>query len=267
MRIGNKDFRDNNTYIMGILNVTPDSFSDGGKFNSIDAALHHTEKMIEDGADIIDIGGESTRPGYTKISVAEEIERGVPIISEIKSRFDIVVSCDTYKSEVAEASLKGGADMINDIWGLKYDARMKDIVKQYNCAVCIMHNRENSTYNDLVRDCMTDLKESIGLAKSVGIADEKIIIDIGIGFAKTLEDNLMLTKNLDKFSELGYPLLYAASRKSMIGLTLDLPSHERLEGTIATSVIATLKGAQFIRVHDVKENARAIKMTRAIMGI
>ena len=265
MIIGNKEFKNSNTYIMGILNVTPDSFSDGGRYNSIDAALKHAEKMIAEGVDIIDIGGESTRPGYTKISDMEESERIAPVIRAIKERFDISVSADTYKSEVAKAALSAGVDMINDIWGLKYDADMAQIIKKYDASVCIMHNRKNAVYTDLINNIKQDLKESINISKSAGITDDKIIIDPGIGFAKTLDDNLAVTKNLESFFSLGYPLLYGASRKSMIGLTLDLPADQRLEGTLATTVIACMKGAMFVRVHDVTENKRVIDMTQAIL--
>lgn len=265
MIIGNKEFKNGNTYIMGILNVTPDSFSDGGRYNSIDAALKHAENMIAEGVDIIDVGGESTRPGYTKISDNEEAERISPVIRAIKEHFDIPVSADTYKSYVAENALLSGADMINDIWGLKYDADMAQIIKKHNASVCIMHNRENGVYTDLINDIKQDLKESINIAKNIDIPDNKIVIDPGIGFAKTLDDNLAVTKNLEQFLSLGYPLLYGASRKSMIGLTLDLPANQRLEGTLATTAIACMKGAMFVRVHDIKENKRVIDMTQAIL--
>lgn len=266
MIIGNKEFKNGKTYIMGILNVTPDSFSDGGTHNTPDAALCHAKKMIDEGVDIIDIGGESTRPGYTKISDEEEISRIAPVIKAVKKEFDIPVSVDTYKSAVAKAAILAGADMVNDIWGLKYDPNMANTVKKYNTAVCIMHNRDNSVYNDLLADIENDLKESIKIAKSVGIADDKIVIDPGIGFAKSLSDNLITTKHMDKFIKLGYPLLYGSSRKSMIGLTLDLPADERVEGTLATTVYACIKGAMFVRVHDIKENRRIIDMTHAILN-
>ena len=265
MIIGNKEFKNDRTYIMGILNITPDSFSDGGSYTDIDTALYHTEKMITEGADIIDIGGESTRPGFTQVTVSEEIGRVVPVISAIKERFDIALSSDTYKPEVAKEALLAGADMINDIWGLKYSPDMADIIKSADASVCIMHNREKAGYIKLLDDVKNDLKESIAIAKNAGISDNKIVLDPGIGFAKTLEDNLKITKELDTFSELGYPLLYGASRKSMIGLTLNLPVTERLEGTLATTAVACIKNAQFIRVHDVKENKRVIDMIKAIM--
>ena len=266
MIIGSKEFKKDCTYIMGILNVTPDSFSDGGSYTDIDIALQHTEKMISDGADVIDIGGESTRPGYTEIPSDEEIKRVVPVIRAIKDRFDIPVSVDTYKSDVAKAALSVGCDMVNDIWGLKYSPDMADIIKSYDASVCIMHNREKAGYINLIDEVKDDLRESLAIAKKAGIADEKIILDPGIGFAKTLDDNLMITKHLNEFSELAYPILYGASRKSMIGLTLNLPVTERLEGTLATTAIACMKGAQFVRVHDVKENKRVIDMIQAIMN-
>ena len=266
MKIGNKLFEDNRTHIMGILNVTPDSFSDGGKFSEISAALKHAEEMIKDGAVIIDIGGESTRHGYTKISDEEEIDRVAPIIEAVKLNFDIPVSIDTYKSKVAEAAIKSGADMVNDIWGLKYDADMANVVSRNNSAVCIMHNRKEAVYSDFLNDVKNDLTESIAIAKNHGISDEKIVLDPGVGFAKSLEQNLLITNKLETLSDLGYPILLGTSRKSMIGLTLDLPVTERVEGTLATTVLACIKGALFVRVHDIKENYRIIKMTEAIIN-
>lgn len=265
MKIRNKDFS-GHTYIMGILNVTPDSFSDGGKFNSVDVALKHTEQMIKDGADIIDVGGESTRPNYTQISDEEEIQRVVPVIEKIRANFDIPISIDTYKSAVGDAALSAGADMINDIWGFKYDDKMADITKKHNAFCCLMHNRENTAYNNFVEDVISDLRESVDIAKKAGIDDDKIILDPGVGFAKTYEQNLEIINKLEKLDVLGYPVLLGTSRKSVIGLTLDLPVTERVEGTIATSVLAVIKKSLFVRVHDVKENKRAIKMTEKILG-
>ena len=267
MIIGNKQFCKNKTYVMGILNVTPDSFSDGGKFNNISSALFHVEEMIKDGASVIDIGGESTRPGYTQISSEEEIERVVPYIEAVKANFDTIISIDTYKSDVAKESALAGADLINDIWGLKYDTKMAEVVKKYDKSVCIMHNRAEAKYNSFLDDVVSDLTESIEIAKNADIENDKIIIDPGIGFAKSLDENLMIMKNIEIFHSLGFPVLIGASRKSMIGLTLNLPSDKRLEGTIATSVIACMKGAAFVRVHDVKENKRAIDMTEAMLNI
>lgn len=263
MIIRNKTF-ENDTYIMGILNVTPDSFSDGGKWNNINSALRHTEEMIANGAAIIDIGGESTRPGYTLISDEEEIGRVVPVIKAIRQRFDIPISIDTYKSEVAKAALDVGADLINDIWGFKYDMKMADVCREYGAACCLMHNRNNTDYTDYFADVLTDLQESIDIAKAAGIVDNKICTDPGIGFAKSLEQNLSLTQNVDILHSLGYPILLGTSKKSMIGLTLDLDKNERVEGTLVTSVLAVQKNCLFVRVHDVKENVRAVKMAKAL---
>lgn len=214
MIIGNKEFG-NHTYVMGILNVTPDSFSDGGKFNNIDSALKHTEQLINDGADVIDVGGESTRPNYTKISDEEEIERVVPVIEKIKADFDVPVSIDTYKSKVAAAAVGAGADLVNDIWGLKYDKNMAEVIAKSGAACCLMHNRERAEYNSFVEDVLDDLRETIAIAKKAGIADDKIILDPGVGFAKSYEQNLIITNNVDRLNELGYPVLLGTSRKSM----------------------------------------------------
>ena len=266
MRIGSRDFATTgHTYIMGILNVTPDSFSDGGKFNQIDEALKHAEEMIRDGADVIDIGGESTRPGYTKISDEEETGRVVPVIEAVKKEFEIPISVDTYKSGVAEAAAQAGADLINDIWGLKYDARMAEVIAKSGLACCLMHNRDNAEYRNFMEDMKQDLRETIALAKAAGIADDKIILDPGVGFAKSYENNLEVISRLKEFNELKYPVLLGTSRKSVIGLTLDLPAAERVEGTIVTTVMAVEAGCMFVRVHDVKENHRAIQMAEAIL--
>ena len=264
MKIGDKTFNKNKTYIMGILNVTPDSFSDGGKHSTQSAALRHAEQMILDGADIIDIGGESTRPGHIQISDSEEIERTAGIIQLIKSNFDIPVSIDTYKSSVAEEAIKSGADMINDIWGFKYDEKMAQLVKRTNTACCLMHNKSNTSYNDFINDVISDLEECIKIAKSADIDDDKIILDPGICFGKTHEHNLDIMRNLKKFN-LGYPMLLGASRKSMIGNVLGTDASQRLEGTLATTVMAVQSGYMFVRVHDVKENRRVIQMTEAIL--
>ena len=267
MRIGSRDFATTgHTYIMGILNVTPDSFSDGGKFNQIAAALKHAEEMIRDGAEVIDIGGESTRPwGYTKISDEEETGRVVPVIEAVKKEFGIPISVDTYKSGVAEAAAQAGADLINDIWGLKYDPHMAEVIAKSGLACCLMHNRDNTEYRNFMEDMKQDLRETIALAKAAGIADDKIILDPGVGFAKSYENNLEVIRRLKEFNELKYPVLLGTSRKSVIGLTLDLPAAERVEGTIVTTVMAVEAGCMFVRVHDVKENHRAIQMAEAIL--
>lgn len=266
MLIGNKEFdTENKTYVMGILNVTPDSFSDGGSYCDLKKAVQHAGDMIEAGAHIIDIGGESTRPGYTQISEEEEIERIVPVIRAVKTAYDIPVSVDTYKSRVAEAAILAGADLINDIWGLKYDGTMAAVIAKYDKPCCLMHNRADMDYNNFMEDVLHDLQESVELALQAGIAQDKIILDPGVGFAKTYEQNLEVTANVSKLYELGYPVLLGTSRKSMIGLTLDLPADERVEGTLATTVMAVEQRCAFVRVHDVQENVRAIKMTEAIL--
>lgn len=266
MIIGNKEFDlEHHFYMMGILNVTPDSFSDGGRYTNLDDALFQAESMIRDGADILDVGGESTRPGHEKITGAEEIERICPIIEGIKNRFDISISLDTYKSEVAKAGITVGADMINDIWGLKWDKNMADVIAKTGVACCLMHNREDSDYEDLMTDILKDMQESVDIATKNGIEASKIMLDPGIGFAKDLNQNLVVMNNLAQLKKLGYPILLGTSRKSMIGLTLDLPVNEREEGTIATSVMGLMTGCSVFRVHDVKKNLRALRMTEAIM--
>lgn len=266
MIIGGRQFETTgHTYVMGILNVTPDSFSDGGKWNSMDAALKHAEDMINDGADILDIGGESTRPGYMLLPDDEEISRVAPVIEAVKKNFNIPVSVDTYKSAVAEAALQAGADLVNDIWGLKYDPNMASVIAKAEVPCCLMHNRKEAVYNDYLPDVLNDLRDCVRLAKQAGIADENIILDPGIGFGKTLEHNLILTNHVELLHELGYPILLGTSRKSMIGLTLDLPKDQREEGTLVTTVMGVMKGCMFVRVHNVLANRRAVDMTEAIL--
>ena len=265
MQIGGRKFdTKQHCYVMGILNVTPDSFSDGGKFQRMDKALFRVEEMIGEGADVIDIGGESTRPGYTEISVQEETERVIPVIEEIKIRFDIPISVDTCKADVAKAGISAGADLINDIWGLKYDAAMAAVIAKAGVPCCLMHNRADIAGQLCITDVIDELRESVSLAEKAGIAAERIILDPGVGFGKTYGQNLEMLAKLEKLHVLGYPLLLGCSRKSVIGLTLDLPVGERLEGTLVTTAAAVLKGCGFVRVHDVKENVRAVKMAEAI---
>lgn len=266
MKIGNKIFEPSEkTYVMGILNVTPDSFSDGGSYTSIDKAMEQTEKMIQQGADIIDVGGESTRPGHVQIGDEEEIKRVVPVIREIKKKFDIPVSIDTYKSVVAKAALEAGADLLNDIWGFRYDEKMAELAAKYDVPVCLMHNRDNLDYDDFMEDVKKDLQISLDIAEKYGVKKENIMLDPGVGFGKTYEQNLMVMNHLEEIVDMGYPVLLGTSRKSVIGLTLDLPVDEREEGTLATSVLGAIKGCQFVRVHDVEKNVRALKMTDAIL--
>lgn len=266
MQIGNRNFEiGNHTYVMGILNVTPDSFSDGGQYNNMDTVLFRVEEMIKEGADIIDVGGESTRPGYEQISADEEIDRVVPVIEQIKEHFDIPVSLDTYKATVAKAGIVAGADLINDIWGLKYDECMAEVIAGADVPCCLMHNRKEPTYQNFIQDVLADLIESVQLAQKAGIKQDKIITDPGIGFAKSYEQNLLLLQKLEVLKSLGCPVLLGTSRKSVIGLTLDLPAHQRINGTIATTVLGVVKGCSFVRVHDIKENVQAIKMAEAIL--
>lgn len=331
MRIGSREFDvENKTYVMGILNVTPDSFSDGGKWNRMDRAMRHVEEMLAEGMDILDIGGESTRPGADYgMSAEEELERVMPYIEAVKARFDVPISLDTYKSQVAEAGIAAGVDLINDIWGLKWDARMAQVIADHGVACCLMHNRraveqdsgnaipgreschvavepgsssvipgrESSSvaveqgsghvvmgrasssgamgqrsavdnpygYENFLEDVAADLAESVELARRAGIGEDRIILDPGVGFAKSYEQNLAIINHLESLRMLGYPVLLGTSRKSVVGLTLDVPVEERLEGTLATTVIGVLKGCSFVRVHDVKENVRAIRMVRAIL--
>ena len=266
MKIGNKIFEPSEkTYVMGILNVTPDSFSDGGSYTSIDKAMEQAEKMIQQGADIIDVGGESTRPGHVQIGDEEEIKRVVPVIREIKKKFDIPVSIDTYKSVVAKAALEAGADLLNDIWGFRYDEKMAELAAEYDVPVCLMHNRDNLDYDDFMEDVKKDLQISLDIAEKYGVKKENIMLDPGVGFGKTYEQNLMVMNHLEEIVDMGYPVLLGTSRKSVIGLTLDLPVGEREEGTLATSVLGAIKGCQFVRVHDVEKNVRALKMTDAIL--
>lgn len=265
MRIGNREFQtEKHTYIMGILNVTPDSFSDGGKFNGRDQAIAHVQQMIEEGADVIDIGGESTRPGHQQISEEEEIQRTAPIISLIKSRFDIPVSIDTYKARVAEAALEAGADLVNDIWGLKYDPAMASLIAQAKVPCCLMHNRKTAEYSNFMEEMKEDLRETLAIAEMAGIPKGTIILDPGVGFGKTYENNLEAIYRMEELHALGCPLLLGTSRKSVIGLTLNLPVTERLEGTLATTVLAAMARYGFVRVHDVKENKRAAQMAEAV---
>ncbi len=266
MQIGKKIFDlTHEVLIMGILNVTPDSFSDGGKFNTRDTSLKQVEKMITDGADLIDLGGESTRPGHTQIGDAEEIDRVAPMIEAIRQRFDIPISIDTYKSAVGEAALKAGADLVNDIWGFKYDPDLAKVTAKYKVPCILMHNRNNRNYNHLMTDLNRDLQESIDIAINAGVSQDTIILDPGIGFAKDYAQNMAVMNHLETLQTLGYPILLGTSRKGFIGLTLDLPVTERVEGTVATTVIGIMKGASIIRVHDVRENKRAAKMTAAIL--
>ena len=266
MRIGGKEFDlKKNTYIMGILNVTPDSFSDGGRYDGLDRAIEHAKQMIQEGVDIIDVGGESTRPGHVQITEEEEIARVVPVIRKLKEEFDIPVSIDTYKSAVAAAAIEAGADLVNDIWGLKWDERLAPLLAKEDVACCLMHNRDNHEYKDFIEDFCSDIEETLAIAKKAGIKEERIVLDPGVGFGKNFEQNLSIMKHMDVFSRWGLPILLGTSRKSVIGLALDLPVDQREEGTAATTVLGRMKGASIFRVHDVKTNYREMKMIEAIL--
>ncbi len=266
MRIGGRDFdTENGVYIMGILNLTPDSFSDGGRWTERDAALRQAARMASEGAAIIDLGGESTRPGHTPVGAAEEAERVLPMVEAVKRETGLPVSVDTYKYETARLALEAGADMINDVWGLKYDAgEMARVIAGSGAACCLMHNRARAEYAHPMPELLHDLRETLRIADAAGIGRDKIILDPGVGFGKSYEQNLAVLNRLEELRVLGLPVLLGASRKSVVGLTLGLPVDERLEGTLATTAIGVLKGAAFIRVHDVRENLLAAKMALAI---
>ena len=255
------------TLIMGILNVTPDSFTDGGKYNRLSAAVKRAFQMVEEGADIIDIGGESTRPGYRGISETEEIARVMPVIETLKSRpdFSAPLSIDTYKAATARAALERGVEMVNDIWGLRADPDLAAVTASFGVPICLMHNRNSTTYRELVPEVIRELQESIELAKTAGVSDDRIIIDPGIGFGKDLDQNLAVMHRLEDFRGLGYPLLLGTSRKSMIGKTLNLPALDRIEGTAATVACGIAAGADIVRVHDIKEMRRVVLMTDAMV--
>ncbi|WIV21334.1 dihydropteroate synthase [Paenibacillus polygoni] len=254
------------TLIMGIVNVTPDSFSDGGQYNSVDRAVAHAVELFEQGADIIDIGGESTRPGHTVISSEEEIARVVPVIESLhKTAPHIPISIDTYKADVARAAIDAGAHIINDIWGLKADQDMAPLAREKNCPVILMHNRENTDYDDFITDAVADLKESIEIALQAGISKDNIILDPGIGFAKSYEQNLQMMISLGALLELGYPVLLATSRKRFIRNTLQLPVDDLVEGTAATVAFGIAQGAQMVRVHDVAQIKRTVDMCDAML--
>jgi dihydropteroate synthase len=259
------DFR-KESIVMGILNVTPDSFSDGGKFNNVEAAVARAKQMVTDGAKIIDIGGESTRPGYTMISDEEEIARVVPVIKAITAEVDAVISIDTYKSEVARAAILAGAHVINDIWGAKRDSKVAKVAAELGVPIILMHNRDNEEYTDFWPEAKRDLEECIQIAKAAGVTDENIWLDPGIGFGKTTTQNVWMMQHLDELVDMGYPVLLATSRKRLIGNVLNLPVNERMEGTGATVCYGVQLGCHMVRVHDVKEIARMTKMMDVLTG-
>ncbi|MBB6697855.1 dihydropteroate synthase [Clostridium algidicarnis] len=253
------------TYIMGILNVTPDSFSDGGDFIDIHNAVNHAKEMIELGVDIIDVGGESSRPGHKNITEEEELKRVIPVIKRLSAETDAIISLDTIRSEVAEEAIKEGVHIINDIWGLQKDPNMAKVAAKYKIPVIIMHNQNGTDYNNIIEDIKEFFKRSVAIAKEAGISEDMIILDPGIGFGKTPEQNIMVMSKLDEIKSLGYPVLLGTSRKSMLGKILDLPPKERVEGTLATTILGIVQGVDIVRVHDVQENLRAVKVADAII--
>jgi dihydropteroate synthase len=271
---------------MGILNVTPDSFSGDGiiaKGNALDVALDQARGFLSHGAELLDVGGESTRPGSAPVNADEEMARVIPVIRALHENFpEALISIDTYKSQVAEEALKAGAHIVNDVWGLRADENLAHVAAKYNAPVILMHNRSNpasvdlrreklggayigAVYQNLVEDVKRELAESINIARKANIAESHILLDPGIGFGKTREHNLELVNRLDEIRALGYPVLLGTSRKSFIGFTLDLPADQRLEGTAATVAVGITRGADIIRVHDVKEMARVARMTDALV--
>ena len=260
------------THLMGILNVTPDSFSDGGQFFKYDDAVRQGIKMAQEGADIIDVGGESTRPGSDSVTIEEELSRVIPVIEALSKEINIPISIDTCKSEVAKKALDAGAEMINEISALRFDPQMKKIAAEYQVPIVLMHIKgtpknmqKNPYYDDVIEEITKYLRESIQMAKGAGIKKENIIIDPGIGFGKRLKDNLNILKNLNKLSILDCPILIGPSRKSFIGKILDLPVEERLEGSLAALAVSIANGANIIRVHDVKESKRVACLVDTIL--
>jgi len=254
------------TQIMGILNITPDSFSDGGRFNALEQAVSRAKEMVQEGAHIIDVGGESTRPGAKPVSLEEELSRVIPIIEALSNEIDVPISIDTYKAEVARQAVNAGATIINDVWGAKKEPEIAKVAAEFNVPIILMHNRKERHYHNLIEDMISDLKESVRIAIEAGVKEENIVLDPGIGFAKTFEDNLEVMRHLDRICSLKYPVLLGTSRKSFIGHVLDLPPVERVEGTGATVCLGIERGCQFVRVHDVKEIARMAKMMDAMLG-
>lgn len=260
------DIRPQRTLVMGILNVTPDSFSDGGKYTMLEKAIRHAEEMVNQGADIIDIGAESTRPyGSSYVDAEEELNRLLPILEKLLSITSVPISIDTYKAQVAEAALNIGAHIINDIWGLQYDTHMASVVAKYDVPVIFMHNKNEAIYSrDIMSEMCDFLRGSIDIGIKAGINPDKIIVDPGVGFGKTTRDNLTVISRLEELKVLGCPILLATSRKRFIGEVLGLPVDDRVEGTSATTVTGILKGANIVRVHDVQAAVRSVRMTNAI---
>lgn len=254
------------TFVMGILNVTPDSFSDGGQFDAVETAVAHAKQMVANGAKIIDVGGESTRPGHAEISIEEEILRVIPVIKALSRELDVAISIDTYKAKVAEQAILAGAHIINDIWGAKREPAIAEVAARLNVPILLMHNREEAAYTDFWNEVRTDLEESVRIAIVAGVPEHHIWLDPGIGFGKTTEHNILMMQHLSELVDMGYPVLLATSRKSMIGNVLKLPVSERVEGTAATVSYGVMKGCHMMRVHDVKEIVRTVQMMDVLTG-
>ncbi len=265
-RIGNRIFRwGERTFVMGILNVTPDSFSGDGLGINDEAAVAQASRMVAEGADIIDVGGESTRPGAPEVSAAEEIARVVPVIKRLKAEIDVPVSIDTYKSEVAVAAVRAGANLLNDVWGLKRDPGLATVAARHRLPIVLSSSQRDAPVSDIVPAVIADLRRAIAQAEAAGVPPENIIIDPGFGFGKTVEQNLELLRRLGELKILGKPILLGTSRKSTIGKVLgDVSTSERLFGTVATTAIGIVNSADIVRVHDVKENAQAARMADAV---
>ncbi|WP_019415320.1 dihydropteroate synthase [Paenisporosarcina sp. TG20] len=250
----------NETIVMGILNVTPDSFSDGGKFNVVESAVIHAKKMVADGARIIDVGGESTRPGHAAVGLEEELSRVIPIIEALSRELDVAISIDTYKAKVAEASIRAGAHIINDVWGARREPAIAEVAARLGVPILLMHNKKETKYTDFWLDVRRDLEESVQIAKDAGVPNHHIWLDPGIGFGKTIHHNILMMQHLSDLVEMGYPVLLGTSRKSIVGKVLDLPVSQRLEGTAATVSFGIMQGCHMMRVHDVKEIVRTVRM-------
>ena len=267
MQIGSKQFDiGSRTFIIGILNLTPDSFSDGGSYNSVDQAVARAKQMVAEGADIIEIGGESSRPGHTQISAEEELERIMPVLLRLKDEIDVPISIDTYKGATAEVALQNGASMINDVWYFRADPTLATVCAKYDAVCCVMHNRENDNrvYENLLLDVIAELQDSVDFLVQAGVDPSRIILDPGVGFAKTVAHNLEIMRHLSLFTALPYPIMLGTSRKSFMG-RVGLAAGERMEATMATTVLGIQQSCDFIRVHDVLENKRAALMTDEIV--
>lgn len=254
------------TIVMGILNVTPDSFSDGGRYDAVEAAVIHAKKMVADGAKIIDVGGESTRPGHAAVGLEEELSRVIPVIQALSREFDVAISIDTYKAKVAEAAILAGAHIINDVWGAKREPAIAEVAARLGVPILLMHNRDNKDYADFLPDVIKDLEESVQIAKDAGVPNHHIWLDPGIGFAKTTQQNILMMQHVQDVVDMGYPVLLGTSRKSTIGKVLNLPVEERLEGTAATVSFGIMHGCHMMRVHDVKEIVRTVRMMDVLVG-